>query len=168
MGWAWTSGLLFGAALLCQRAPVQTRLLGRLLLATLYWYLMTVLVFDNFYKHWNPYALCLTEQNVTVLTDYHSCRRMQHTWNSFDISGHCFILLHSSLVIRQELVLFYGQRNQTGIRSVLIRALLFALRALLALWLFMLIITSTYYHSFAEKFIGALFGVAYSAIMYSS
>ncbi|KAI3640807.1 hypothetical protein MIR68_001685 [Amoeboaphelidium protococcarum] len=166
MGWAWTSGLLFGAALLCQRSPVQTRLLGRLLLATLYWYSMTVLVFDNFYKHWNPYAQCQTEQNVTVLTDYHSCRRMQHTWNSFDISGHCFILLHSSLVIRQELGVLSRGRFLIGVGSVLTRALLFALRALLALWLFMLIITSTYYHSFAEKFIGALFGVAYSAMMY--
>lgn len=101
IGWFWTLLLTVPYVLLTSyticcgnRRLIATRHLPRLLLATLAWYTWTTLF--NIVE--TKYGKC----NIKVYTDKISCLKNGHFWNGFDISGHCFILIYSSLILIEE------------------------------------------------------------------
>ncbi|XP_055913210.1 acyl-coenzyme A diphosphatase FITM2 [Eupeodes corollae] len=101
IGWGWT--LLFSlpflvmtSIVLCcgDRKKMLTNHLPRLVVATFFWFFWTKL----FNVIETSYGRC----TVRGFDSKSSCLRAGHLWNGFDISGHAFILIHSSLVLIEE------------------------------------------------------------------
>lgn len=101
MGWAWTlvlssPFLLMTSYTLCcgniQRLVKHH--LPRILIATFFWFAWTKLfnIIENAYGH------CNNRKYDTKTT----CLKAGAFWNGFDISGHAFILIYSSLVLIEE------------------------------------------------------------------
>nr|NP_647944.2 Fat storage inducing transmembrane protein, isoform A [Drosophila melanogaster]Q9VRJ2.1 RecName: Full=Acyl-coenzyme A diphosphatase FITM2; AltName: Full=Fat storage-inducing transmembrane protein; AltName: Full=Fat storage-inducing transmembrane protein 2; AltName: Full=Fat-inducing protein 2 [Drosophila melanogaster]AAF50803.1 Fat storage inducing transmembrane protein, isoform A [Drosophila melanogaster] len=101
IGWGWT--LLFVVPFLVLSAYTITcgdhkRMLRhhfpRIVIATFFWFFWTKL----FNVVENSYGRCTTKGYATKS----SCLKAGHLWKGFDISGHAFILIHSSLVLIEE------------------------------------------------------------------
>jgi hypothetical protein len=114
MGWAWTSGplllyILYTTVHLHQTSEKVKRLVAngflRWTLATLYWFIFTQWFFgpsilQRVFQHW-PWASC--SSNDPSHAWYETCRNNGHLWMSLDVSGHCFLLVHASLVMWEEM-----------------------------------------------------------------
>lgn len=101
IGWFWTLFLTVPYVLLTsfttccgKRRTITTAHLSRLLIATFFWYTWTNLF--NYVE--TQYGRC----NLKGFSDKITCLKNGHFWNGFDISGHCFILIYSSLVMIEE------------------------------------------------------------------
>lgn len=101
IGWFWTLFLSVPYVLLTsyttccgKRKLILTAHLLRLLIATVFWYTWTT-VFNIIEM---KYGKC----NSRIFNDKVECLKNGHFWNGFDISGHCFILIYSSLVLIEE------------------------------------------------------------------
>uniref|UniRef100_A0A182QMF1 FIT family protein n=1 Tax=Anopheles farauti TaxID=69004 RepID=A0A182QMF1_9DIPT len=101
MGWAWT--LLFSFPYLAMTSVTlccgdNQRLLRnhlpRLGIATVFWFVWTKLF--NIIE--SSYGRC----SVRGFDAKIGCLKAGHLWNGFDISGHAFILIYSSLVLMEE------------------------------------------------------------------
>ncbi|XP_022231041.1 acyl-coenzyme A diphosphatase FITM2 [Drosophila obscura] len=101
IGWGWT--LLFVVPFLVLSAYTITcgdhkRMLRhhfpRIVIATFFWFFWTKLF--NIVE--NSYGRC----TVKGFQSKSSCLKAGHLWHGFDISGHAFILIHSSLVLIEE------------------------------------------------------------------
>lgn len=119
IGWFWTLFLIVPYVLLTSyttccgnRRLIATRHLPRLLIATICWYTWTTLF--NIIE--TKYGKC----NVKIYTDKITCLKNGHFWNGFDISGHCFILIYSSLIMIEETKAIKGwERIKDHIRDEL-------------------------------------------------
>lgn len=101
MGWAWTlllsSPLMFMVSytVCCGDAKrLVKHHLPRIIIATLFWFFWT----KSFNVIENLYGRC----KVRGFDNKSSCLKAGHFWNGFDISGHVFILIYSSLVLIEE------------------------------------------------------------------
>lgn len=101
IGWGWTLLLLLpyvtmtSYTLCCgDYKKMLKRNLARILIATFMWFAWTK--FFNYVEY--SYGRCTTKTFMTKS----SCLRAGHFWRGFDISGHAFILIHSSLVLIEE------------------------------------------------------------------
>lgn len=101
MGWAWTLAVSVPFALLTSRILCcgnTERLLKhhllRIAIATAFWFVWTKLF--NIIE--STYGRC----NVRSFDSKSACLKAGHFWNGFDISGHAFILIYSSLVLIEE------------------------------------------------------------------
>lgn len=101
MGWAWTLAVCVPFALLTSRILCcgnTERLLKhhllRIAVATAFWFVWTKLF--NLIE--STYGRC----NVRSFDSKSACLKGGHFWNGFDISGHAFILIYSSLVLIEE------------------------------------------------------------------
>lgn len=101
MGWAWTlllsSPFLFMTSYTLCCGDVQRMIkhhLPRLFIATFFWLVWTKLfnVIENAYGHCNN----------RKFDSKSTCLKAGAFWNGFDISGHAFILIYSSLVLIEE------------------------------------------------------------------
>lgn len=101
MGWAWTlvlsSPFLFMTSYTLCCGDIQKLIknhLPRILIATFFWFVWTKLfnIIENAYGH------CNNRKFDTKST----CLKAGAFWNGFDISGHAFILIYSSLVLIEE------------------------------------------------------------------
>lgn len=101
MGWAWT--LLFSVPYLFLTSftlccgNMQKFLkhhLPRILIATVFWFVWTKLF--NIIE--TNYGRC----TIRTFETKYSCLKAGHFWHGFDISGHAFILIYSSLVLIEE------------------------------------------------------------------
>ncbi|XP_062543783.1 acyl-coenzyme A diphosphatase FITM2 [Armigeres subalbatus] len=101
MGWAWT--LLFSLPFLAMTSVTvccgnHQRLvrnhLPRLGIATGFWFVWTKLF--NLIE--SSYGRC----SVRGFDSKSGCLKAGHLWNGFDISGHAFILIYSSLILMEE------------------------------------------------------------------
>lgn len=100
LGWFWTLLLtvpyvLMTSYITCcgKRRLVVISHLARLVVATFCWYLWTT-IFNIIETN---YGRCTKPYDTKML-----CLKNGHFWNGFDISGHCFILIYSSLVMIEE------------------------------------------------------------------
>ncbi len=91
-----------------------------------------------------------TCSNVEILTFY-GCKASEGSWNGFDISGHIFLILHSSFFLLEEMHILVGHPHIIGI----------AVGIILCIWFVMMIATCIYFHPFSEIVIGASFGLGY-------
>lgn len=101
LGWAWTLSafapfLFMTSRIVC--AGDKKRLLShhvpRIAIATAFWFIWT----KTFNLIENAYGRC----NVRGFDSKPNCLKAGHFWNGFDISGHVFILIYSSLVLIEE------------------------------------------------------------------
>ncbi|KAJ8713506.1 hypothetical protein PYW07_013876 [Mythimna separata] len=101
IGWFWTLFMTVPYVLLTsyttccgKRRTVAIAHLSRLIVATGFWYMWTS-VFNSIET---SYGRCNNKQYESKIL----CLQKGHFWNGFDISGHCFILIYSSLVLIEE------------------------------------------------------------------
>ncbi|XP_047534579.1 acyl-coenzyme A diphosphatase FITM2 [Vanessa atalanta] len=101
LGWFWTLFLTVPYVFLTsyttccgKRKIIFTGHLLRLLIATVFWYTWTTIF--NIIE--TKYGRCNSKQ----FDDKVTCLKNGHFWNGFDISGHCFILIYSSLILIEE------------------------------------------------------------------
>ncbi|CAK1586153.1 unnamed protein product [Parnassius mnemosyne] len=101
IGWFWTLFLTVPYVLLTSfticcgnRKLIISAHLSRLVIATFCWYIWTTIF--NIIE--TKYGRC----NSRSFDNKISCLKNGHFWNGFDISGHCFILIYSSLVMIEE------------------------------------------------------------------
>lgn len=127
----------------------------------------------------------------SLITSY-VCRKLKGSWEGgHDPSGHVFLLIHSSLYLVFESLPFWnswevlsgdfkavvnelGNTNENSVKAKLLKVAKFVSHnpsilvvSLVSLWWWMLFMTSLYFHSIAEKFVGLIFGyAAFIAIYY--
>ncbi|XP_021207160.2 acyl-coenzyme A diphosphatase FITM2 [Bombyx mori] len=101
IGWFWTLVITVPYVLLTsyttccgKRRMIATAHMVRLLIATVFWWGWTTL----FNVIENNYGRCNSKSYDNKIT----CLKNGSFWNGFDISGHCFILIYSSLVLIEE------------------------------------------------------------------
>ncbi|KAH9632457.1 hypothetical protein HF086_014541 [Spodoptera exigua] len=101
IGWFWTLFMTLPYVFLTsyttccgKRNIIGMGHLSRLLVATVFWYTWTT-VFNMIETN---YGRC----NTKLYDNKIMCLKNGHFWNGFDISGHCFILIYSSLVMIEE------------------------------------------------------------------
>jgi hypothetical protein len=171
--WAWTSLPL--AVYICYTNLKVTQsfralLVGmiRWMLATGYWYAMTQQFFGPsiFARIYHARGVC----SIDSAAAYHECKAVNGKWESFDVSGHCFILIHASLFILEEIrvsalslnmILKNGHAYRTARRDAFESVLLVGLIAMLIIWYLMLIMTCVYFHTWSEKAFGTFFGLLF-------
>ncbi|KAJ1955932.1 hypothetical protein GGI12_005444, partial [Dipsacomyces acuminosporus] len=198
--WAWTTALYIAAfAVRAQTRPfsVNARCLFRYAAATLYWLSMTQWffgpsLFDRFFVHTGgacvlPAQIGKVKVGSTVATDtaalpmpsialeyasLRSCRSAGGVWGGgHDVSGHCFLLLHSALFLAEEsiapLLSLPGAASSSALSSSAARRLvLYATAALVSVWVVMLYFTAKYFHGPAELASGTLLGLGYWVPLY--
>ncbi|XP_041375549.1 acyl-coenzyme A diphosphatase FITM2-like [Gigantopelta aegis] len=104
LGWGWTLSLLLAYIFLtstvycCGNWNYIRRHLLRLAVGTFWWYVCTSL----FVRVETMVGVC----TVTTIKDKFACVEAGKSWLGFDISGHCFLLIHSLLIINEELKTF--------------------------------------------------------------
>lgn len=109
-GWAWTLAvsvpyMVLTSFILCggNREKLLKEHVPRILIATFFWFVWTKTF--NFIE--TMYGRC----NVKNFDTKIACLKGGHFWNGFDISGHAFILIYSSLVLIEEAKPIIGWEN---------------------------------------------------------
>lgn len=101
LGWAWT--LLFSTPFLCMTSYTLCcgdhikfikNHLPRICIATFFWFAWT--------KSFNIIESTFGRCSVRGFDSKSSCLKSGYLWHGFDISGHAFILIYSSLVLIEE------------------------------------------------------------------
>ncbi|CCK69649.1 Yft2p KNAG_0C05510 [Huiozyma naganishii CBS 8797] len=105
-----------------------------------------------------------------------SCKWNGGQWeNGFDISGHFCFLMNISLILWAELQLLQDaiRREELGEEELnlwicykWLRHGLTAVKITLYIWLFLLFVTASFYHTSSEKLIGCAFGYVCPFVMY--
>lgn len=172
-GWGWTLLLLIPFISLTSSVytslnpSAMLRQLSRMAVATCGWYFWVNL----FVYIEEKTGSCEGEE---TLISKRSCRQEGFHWNGVDISGHCFLLIYSALVISEELQpkLYWSSRipafEQTGPEDIngfqhnnialvtpFVEVLSFFAGLLSILWEFMLVFTTVYFHTVYQKVLGA-------------
>lgn len=200
-GWLWTTAafsLIFAHVEFWHCRESQTKVWRRGLFwgllrystATFYWFVMTQMVvgkgtsvFDMVHR---SRGQCQWVETIDAGLDklsYEDCSRLGGNWVGFDISGHCFLLIHSILFLMEEGVLLsylwsilpvglsHGEVSNhpsikkgslhRGVARLSFKALKLLLALLCLLWYQNLSITALYHHHWAEKAAGTFFGLLY-------
>uniref|UniRef100_A0A915PVH3 Uncharacterized protein n=1 Tax=Setaria digitata TaxID=48799 RepID=A0A915PVH3_9BILA len=133
--------------------------LSRMIIATIIWYYCThaFVVFEQMTGHCHG----------SKLSSRSSCAVDGGRWiPGIDISGHCFILIYSTLIICEESLAFrsitvaHRIRMKAPVKNEnLIRIFFLSMCLLHLLWDFELLISVLYYHHLYHKVMGALVAI---------
>jgi hypothetical protein len=173
LGWAWTTGLLVPFVVMSSlvytgfNVTSICRHLFRTCIATLIWFAFT----STFEYIDSQTGLCL---NRSLTTKSH-CRLERSEWlMGFDISGHVFILIHSLLLILEEVNFFnrwenlhkklessvssqdYQSLEWFGTLTPILRCNFLLLAMLVILWEVMLLTTCLFFHTIMHKLVAAV------------
>lgn len=160
--WGWTlySLLPFGLLVGWTSAEVKQNCLRSIikigLLGTVIWFFGTELTF----KIGDLTGICYDE-NSTEISGYTSrrqCRSVTGSWESFDISGHTFLLTWCVYLTVHELYSFYKflESNHSFVLESMV-FLFFGWNVVLNLvWIIMLCSTQLFFHSIPEKIVAKL------------
>lgn len=109
-GWAWTLALsipyvVLTSCILCcgKREKLFKEHLPRIAIATFFWFVWT--------KAFNYVESMYGRCNAKGIDTKIACLKGGHFWHGFDISGHAFILIYSSLVLIEEAKPIIGWEN---------------------------------------------------------
>ncbi|KAJ2848483.1 hypothetical protein IWW36_003277 [Coemansia brasiliensis] len=168
IAWGWTSALFAAAALAAPRPPAA---FARYAAATLYWlaltrWLLGPPLLDRIFVLTG--GTCHSEQPLTAAS-LRECRAAGGSWaGGHDVSGHCFLLLHSALFLAEEAVvpLLAAARRAPPALAAVRRAVLGAVLAVICAWVAILYATARYYHGAAELLSGTAAGVAFWLAFY--
>lgn len=103
-GWGWLLSVivpwvaLTAHTLGCGRRQILLRHLARVVLATVAWFAWTKLF--NYIE--TNYGRCLQTRDIQIMHSKTKCLKSGKFWSGFDISGHTFILIYSSLILAEE------------------------------------------------------------------
>ena len=176
-GWGWT--LLVLIPFISFTSSVYTSLnpfailkhLSRMVVAACGWYFWV-----NLFVYIEELTgFCEEETLISKMSGYQE----GFYWNGFDISGQCFLLTYSALVISEELqpklywpsimspvvqtspenINRFQHRNIARLVTPLVEVFSFFAGLLLILWEFMLVFTTIYFHTFYQKVLGALIAI---------
>lgn len=104
------------------------------------------------------------------LRDSTECRALGGDWEGgFDISGHFCFLVSISMILWLEIrniEEFIRSRELIYAVNIEVMLLFFCVFSGLFIWIMMLCITSIYYHTFFEKFLGCMMGFIPPLFMY--
>ncbi|ETE70060.1 Fat storage-inducing transmembrane protein 2 [Ophiophagus hannah] len=164
--WAWTFSLLLpfisltNYSVLQNILPVLVRLFS-LLVGTIIWYTCT----STFLLIQDFTGSCYKSSTLAVVTQEHSnqlqCLQAGGIWQSFDISGHSFLLSYCVLMILEEMAVMPSVKTFRGSRlHRVVNSLFLALACLTFIWFFMLLTTAVYFHDFWDKIFGTLVGLS--------
>lgn len=122
----------------------------RLFAATVYWWIglqIMAFVYASVGSCSDPHQLTFT-----------GCKASgsDSVWSGFDISGHLFLLLHSSLVLIEEMNILLVSKSRIGLLVGLF----------LGLWYMMMVVTCLYFHHWLEILTGSLFGIEYWVVVH--
>jgi hypothetical protein len=188
LAWAWTT-LAYLVLLLfsVKNKKAKINSIIRYVIATLYWYILCRWaffgpgIFNLIQLHYGkcevPSKNSDNDESTFISTTSLKCNRVHKgRWIGFDISGHVFLLVHSSLflieeiwpVLRKQVYYLldentYAEKKQNA--KKICCACLFGL-SLVLLWFYTLWITTTHYHHFREKILGFLFPALYWFVCY--
>ncbi|KAF7696139.1 acyl-coenzyme A diphosphatase FITM2 [Silurus meridionalis] len=131
--------------------------LASLVVATAIWYSCT----EIFFYIENVTGACYdnTQTIQDGLSTKSECKTAGFFWEGFDISGHCFILSYSTLLIMEEMVPMLHLVQHYKNRPTFLDALYLALNAIAVIWVWMFACTSVYFHNMIQKFLGTSLGV---------
>ncbi|KAI5792437.1 Fat storage-inducing transmembrane protein, partial [Peziza echinospora] len=164
-GWLWTTIVYVIHAKRLQRtSPLQSFL--RWALATLWWLFITqwffgppimdrtFLLTGGICDMANDPNLASSELGVPkLLVTSAACKIAKGAWiGGHDLSGHVFMLTHSSLFLWTEILPLLAMGSQKHWNH----AATYAVFALLGLWWWMLIMTGVHFHTWREKFTGLI------------
>uniref|UniRef100_A0A0R3RFM6 FIT family protein n=1 Tax=Elaeophora elaphi TaxID=1147741 RepID=A0A0R3RFM6_9BILA len=164
LGWFWTCVVVCPFIWYISTAVGQgmsgiIQNLSRMVIATTIWYYCThaFVTFEQITGHCRG----------SKLSSRTSCAADGGKWvPGFDISGHCFILIYSSLIICEEALAFrtitvtHRTRGLSLVKNEnRIRIFFICMCALHLLWDFELLISVLYYHHIYHKVMGALIAV---------
>ncbi|UMM11311.1 hypothetical protein L5515_000661 [Caenorhabditis briggsae] len=171
MGWFWTLVIVgpfiwFTSKAHHRRDQDQPIIdVCRLGVGTACWYLSVQL----FHKIYAATSVCDKGRRLTRA----QCSENEGVWTpGYDISGHCFLMIYSILIITEEAVAFRhyqqvtdavqqmdGDREEHDRLTRLIQYFFVAMLCLHAFWFKQIIISVLYYHIFIEEILGALVAV---------
>ncbi|KAK9451663.1 inositol phospholipid synthesis and fat-storage-inducing TM-domain-containing protein [Limtongia smithiae] len=172
-GWFWTS-FVFMIHCIRLRASKPAALGARYAVITIWWFLFTQWflgppIMDRIFIQTG--GMCFVAdpdmdgdsgRPIHEIWSSVGCRHLRGDWaGGHDVSGHSFILTHSSLFLWYELLPVIVERGPLA-RQINTKIVL----GLLALWWWMLLMTATYFHTFAEKVTGWAFGLVAWAFVY--
>ncbi|MBN3306174.1 acyl-coenzyme A diphosphatase FITM2 [Amia ocellicauda] len=167
LAWGWTFSLLLPFIAISSYSQndlsfVLKRLCS-LLVGTVIWYTCTHIFFyieDLTGACYNP------EAKDVILEEFQSkldCKKGGHQWQGFDISGHSFLLSYSSLLIVEEMAAMVNLKKDglyfQTYKNVVLCVLYFALQVIIAIWGWMFICTSVYFHNIEHKLLGTACGL---------
>lgn len=161
LSWGWTLLLLTPFILLCNSSFSRSvYFLGRRLLsvavATAVWYVCVGTFFYIEDVTGSCFETAAREMTKGELVSKVACRRAGFHWHGYDISGHCFILSYSTLLIVEEtapMALVKATSHSALLRTVL-NLLYVALNLIMVVWLWMFFCTCVYFHDLSHKLIG--------------
>lgn len=178
-GWLWTS-LVFWVHLYRLRDDTRSKLQAvlRWIIATFLWMLVTQWAFGapltDRTMIWTGGVCALAKKGVETDIDLgqtteklaaltnKACRAANGHWEGgHDLSGHVFILTHSSLFIWYEILPVLLKHSQHSNHKSTKAAF-----ALLGGWWWMLLMTAAYFHTWKEKLTGLITGLTGWAILY--
>ncbi|KAJ1905988.1 hypothetical protein LPJ81_001612 [Coemansia sp. IMI 209127] len=180
LAWGWTSALFVAALAACAptRAPAASALhAARYALATLYWVAMVRWCFgppllDRLFVLTGG-SCALSEPPASASASLSACRAAGGRWvGGHDVSGHCFLLLHSALFLVEEVLVplltlpAAVTSRPAAAAAALRRAVAACAAALICIWALMLFFTAKYFHGAGELLSGCLAGVGYWAPLY--
>jgi len=195
-GWAWTL-LITGSYMFITsfvygvnswKKSVSFALM-RLFIGTCFWYFWVNIVF-HFVE--NITGICFDQYHSPNfnITNKQDCKFLKNgsLWVGFDISGHCFLLTYSILIINSELQVqkhwhsitdgvpkFFlsGSKSSSLLKKRhsatynLVNILFILNCVLLLIWVVMLTATCLYFHTFYSKALGASCGIASWMLTYN-
>jgi hypothetical protein len=153
--WLWTTAAYVAHLVYATPKNLKNSLV-RYVLATLYWFILTQAVFGTY----NFRQLVLLATGAPCIPGPNTMCVLDATQKDLGhlISGHCLLLIHSSLFLWQE---FYPEIVNNGKKlNVLF------IRLVLVMNFFMLITTSVYFHTFVEKITGVFLGSLFWILAY--
>ncbi|KAJ3345121.1 hypothetical protein HDU83_004419 [Entophlyctis luteolus] len=159
-----------------QRRPASgaarlTHRITRFAVATLFWIILTQWFFGNSIldRILNSTGTCELDSSSLQTFSAHQLEQMFSTaracikgggdWSGFDVSGHAFLLIHSSILIVEEI--YSSDPDTTGPSGLVGKIARGVAWAFVGLWWFLLLATAIHFHHFPEKVAGSLLAIAF-------
>lgn len=168
LAWAWTT-VVYVAALystISVRKPLAViASFLRYAAATMYWIAMTQWffgppLFDRLFVRTGGRCAFSDERKAIGVLSLHTCRLEGGVWEGgHDVSGHCFLLLHSALFLAEDVLVPLLTIATVRQQSTTRRITALVAGGLIFVWLLMLYFTAKYFHGPRELISGALLGV---------
>ncbi|CAC05250.1 FIT family protein scs3 [Schizosaccharomyces pombe] len=165
-GWFWTSLVYFYHAWDQKRNKIDFKFISRYIVATLWWMFVTQwfigpgLIDRTFALSGGSCKNFDGDSSVFIPLTASTCKGLNGSWSGgHDLSGHVFLLTHSSLFMLSENFSFI---LNNGIKATSTKVLF----GLLGLWWWMLFVTASFYHTTFEKCTGFFSGILEWSIVY--
>ncbi|KAL7271969.1 hypothetical protein RUND412_005245 [Rhizina undulata] len=166
-GWLWTT-IVFAIHVFRLRFSSKQKALLRYFLATIWWIVVTQWFFgapimDRLFTLTGGTCKVLAETGGPWVLTSAACKHAGGKWSGgHDLSGHVFLLTHAFLFLTSEVMplLVFGGEERKSFETA-------AVGALAAVWLWMLLMTGIYFHTWTERMTGLVLAMVEWAVVYA-